>query len=160
MLDFAQKTEPGTLHLFLQKLLSTIEPQELQCLLPTRLNNVNWKQWSVSCACLDGEEDGGQKTLRELQGKRRGPTGPNRRGGGKRREEEEGAPPLHKSAGKLLSTIEPQELQCLLPTRLNMAKKMLVKLPEGATAAVWRCGGAAALVEERRRRRGDVGTMG
>ncbi|KAG7234434.1 hypothetical protein INR49_004767 [Caranx melampygus] len=52
MLDFAQKTEPGTLHLFLQqqlaaaatmcsntKLLSTIEPQELQCLLQTTLNN-------------------------------------------------------------------------------------------------------------------------
>ncbi|KAG7236515.1 hypothetical protein INR49_000778 [Caranx melampygus] len=37
---------------FNTKLLSTIEPQELQCLLPTRLNNVNWKQWSVSCACL------------------------------------------------------------------------------------------------------------
>ncbi|KAG7215618.1 hypothetical protein INR49_022086, partial [Caranx melampygus] len=51
MLDFAQKTEPGTLHLLLQqqlssssggnyhvlhtKLLSTIEPQELQCLLQT-----------------------------------------------------------------------------------------------------------------------------
>ncbi|KAG7215712.1 hypothetical protein INR49_022069 [Caranx melampygus] len=43
-----------------KKLLSTIEPQELQCLLQTTLNNVNWKQWSVSCACLDGEEDGGQ----------------------------------------------------------------------------------------------------
>ncbi|KAG7240997.1 hypothetical protein INR49_026027 [Caranx melampygus] len=40
MLDFAQKTEPGTLHLFLQKLLSTIEPQEIQCLLQTRLNNM------------------------------------------------------------------------------------------------------------------------
>ncbi|KAG7236573.1 hypothetical protein INR49_000836, partial [Caranx melampygus] len=40
VLDFAQKTEPGTLHLLLQKLLSTIEPQELQCLLQTRLNNM------------------------------------------------------------------------------------------------------------------------
>ncbi|KAG7236546.1 hypothetical protein INR49_000809 [Caranx melampygus] len=137
VLDFAQETEPGTLHLFLQQQLSSS-------------SNYHVLQHN-------GEEDGGQKTLRELQGKEERTNRPQQGEKGRGGEEEERAPPTPQksccrpSSHKNFSACFKQHSTMLTGNNgvcrvlVLMAKKMVVKLPEGATAGRVRRGGAAAV---------------